>query len=70
MFPAATLIVGLSVLVATIIVCASIEYGLDFAMKALWSSSIPLAVFVYMFFVLFRDGLQEDEEINFTVEPL
>jgi RsiW-degrading membrane proteinase PrsW (M82 family) len=69
-FPAATLIVGLSILVATIIVCASIEYGLDFAMKALWSSSIPLAVFVYMFFVLFRDGLQEDEEINFTIEPL
>jgi protease PrsW len=62
-FPAATLVVGLSVLVATIIVCAAGDYGLDFALSAVSSSAISLAVFVYMFFVLFRDGLAEEEEI-------
>jgi len=61
-FPAATLIVGVSALAATIIVCASMEYGLDFALTSVAASGISLAIFIYMFFVLFRDGLVEEEE--------
>ena len=63
-FPAATLILGLSVLVATIIACASLEYGLKFALGAVAQGGVSLGVFVYMFFVLFRDGLQEEQEIK------
>ncbi len=63
-FPAATLILGLSVLIATIIACASLDFGLKFALSAVAEGGISLGVFVYMFFVLFRDGLQEDEEMT------
>ena len=63
-FPAATLILGLSVLVATIIACASVDFGLKFAINTVAKSSLSLAIFVYMFFVLFRDGMQEDQEIT------
>jgi hypothetical protein len=65
-FPAATLIVGLSVLVATIVVCASVKYGLEFALTSVAVSGVTLAIFIYMFFVLFRDGLGDEEE---NVEP-
>ena len=71
MFPAATLVLGLAVLVATILTCASSEFGLSFALDAVWEGGLSLGVFVYMFFVLFRDGLHEDEPlppVNF--EPL
>ncbi|MEO6741817.1 MAG: hypothetical protein ABIP20_16350, partial [Chthoniobacteraceae bacterium] len=63
-FPAATLILGLSALVATIIACASVDYGLKFAIGAVAEGGVSLGVFVYMFFVLFRDGLKEDEVIT------
>jgi hypothetical protein len=69
-FPATTLIVGLAVLVATIIVCASLEYGLDFALGAITASAIILGFFVYMFYVLFRDGLVEEEAVVPNYEPL
>ena len=62
-FPAATLILGLAVLVATILVCASREYGFEFALDALWSGALSLTIFIYMFYILFRDGLQEDEPV-------
>ena len=69
-FPAATLIVGLSILVATIIVCASIDFGLEFALESIWAVGISVSLMVYMFFILFRDGLEEEEEINPNFEPL
>ena len=69
-FPAATLIIGLATLVGTIIVCASVEYGLDFALSAIVGSGIFLAIFIYMFFVLFRDGLVEEETVAPNFEPL
>ena len=62
-FPAATLILGLAVLVATIIACASVQFGVSFALDAIWEGGISLGVFIYMFFVLFRDGLAEDEPL-------
>lgn len=63
LFPGATLIVGLSLLVATVIVCAARQSGVDFALAAVASSGVFLSLFIYMFFILFRDGLVEDEEI-------
>jgi RsiW-degrading membrane proteinase PrsW (M82 family) len=69
-FPATTLIVGLAVLVATIIACASTQYGLKFALAAVAEGGISLGVFVYMFFVLFRDGLQEEEAIALPATDL
>ena len=57
-------------LVATIIVCASTQFGLDFALKAVAEGGISLGVFVYMFFVLFRDGLQEEQEIKLPATDL
>ena len=66
-FPAATLILGLAALIATILVCASREYGFSFALDALWSGALSLTIFIYMFYVLFRDGLQEDEPITAPV---
>lgn len=69
-FPATTLILGLATLVGTIIVCASVEYGLDFALSTVFESAIFLAIFIYMFFVLFRDGLLEEEEVLPNYEPL
>ena len=69
-FPAATLIIGLSLLVATIIVAASMDYGLEFSLKMLAVSGIWLLVFIYMFFILFRDGLTEEETVQPQYEPL
>jgi len=66
-FPAATLILGLAALIATILVCASREYGFSFALDALWSGALSLTIFIYMFYVLFRDGLQEDEPVTAPV---
>ena len=66
-FPAATLILGLAALIATILVCASCEYGFSFALDALWSGALSLTIFIYMFYVLFRDGLQEDEPVTAPV---
>ena len=69
-FPAATLIIGLAVLVATIIACASVDFGFEFAIDSVWTAAISLGLMIYMFFVLFRDGLDEDEEIIPNCEPL
>jgi RsiW-degrading membrane proteinase PrsW (M82 family) len=69
-FPAATLILGLAALIATILYCASREYGFNFALDALWGGALSLTIFVYMFYILFRDGLQEDEPIAAPVSDL
>jgi hypothetical protein len=58
------------VLVATIIACASVDFGFNFAVDSVWAAAISLCLMVYMFFVLFRDGLEEDEEVIPTFEPL
>jgi protease PrsW len=62
-FPAATMIVGLCILLSTVLITAAIEYGVKFAGEAVLTQAIVLSLFVYMFFVLFRDGLQEEEEV-------
>jgi hypothetical protein len=59
-FPAGTLIVGLAALVATIAVTASVDYGFDFAVATITGVVVELGIFVYMFFVLLRDGLAEE----------
>ena len=64
------MILGLAALVATILYCASCEYGFNFALDALWGGSLSLTIFVYMFYILFRDGLQEDEPITAPVSDL
>jgi RsiW-degrading membrane proteinase PrsW (M82 family) len=63
LFPGATLIVGLSTLVATVIACAAQQMGVDAALTAVAVSGVSLGLFVYMFFILFRDGLEEDAEL-------
>ncbi len=69
-FPAATLILGLAALVATILVCASREYGFEFALNAILGGALSLIIFIYMFYILFRDGLQEDAPISAPVSDL
>ena len=63
LFPGATLIIGLSILVATVIVCAARQSGVDFALGAIAASAIFLSLFIYMFYILFRDGLEEEPEM-------
>lgn len=62
LFPGATLIIGLAILVATVIACAAKQGGMDFAIESIKSSAIGLTFFIYMFFILFRDGLREEDE--------
>lgn len=64
LFPAATLSIGLAILTATIIACASITYGLKFAVVTMLIGILSLMMFVYIFFVLFRDGLREEEPVS------
>jgi protease PrsW len=63
LFPAATLIVGLALLVATVIACAAKQGGMDFAFESIKAGAVGLGFFIYMFFILFRDGLREEEEL-------
>lgn len=63
LFPGATLIIGLSTLVSTVIVCAARENGVDFALGAIAASAVFLSLFIYMFYILFRDGLEEEPEL-------
>jgi len=70
-FPGATLVFGLSILTAAITICSSMEYGFALALGMLFVALIQVGVFGYMFFILLRDGLQEDEpEMKPEFEPL
>lgn len=70
-FPGATLVFGLSILTAAITICSSMEYGFALALGMLFVALIQVGIFGYMFFILLRDGLQEDEpEQTHALEPL
>ena len=62
LFPAATLTVGLAVLIAAIIACASITLGLTIALITVLIGSLSLTLFVWMFFILFQYGLRDEED--------
>ena len=62
LFPAATLTVGLAVLIAAIIACASITLGLTLALLTVLIGGLSLTHFVWMFFILFQYGLRDEED--------
>ena len=62
LFPAATLTLGLSVLIAAIIATASMTLGLTLALITVLIGCLSLTVFVWMFFILFQHGLRDEED--------
>ncbi len=69
LFPAATLTVGLSVLIAAIIATASMTLGLTLALVTVLIGGLSLTLFVWMFFILFQYGLRDEEEPALSPAP-
>ena len=69
LFPAATLTLGLSVLIAAIIATASMTLGLTLALITVLIGAVSLTLFVWMFFILFQYGLRDEEEPALSPAP-
>jgi len=69
LFPAATLTLGLSVLIAAIIATASMTLGLTLALITVLIGAVSLTLFVWMLFILFQYGLRDEEEPALSPAP-